>query len=322
MSQRLFNREVSVVFTNRADISDVIRIEDPKITGKEPVKIDFQVEKQLALGTLNRADLTIINLSDDTASKINFRKPVTDIVKLQKQRFGRMVEIFAGYEGQSRRIFKGLITSAITSKKGAVKLTDIECMNDFYETMNTHITESFSAGTTKSAAILKILKIIDSPVSVNAEKQLKSRLTGRVFKDETSFSDTAYNVISAINRGVIGLVNVSFGDVGARFNPVGIPNENEDDIFYNQNNGLMETPQPTEIGTDFIVQLDNDLRIGSPVAIDSPTINAFYDIGKFVVRQIIHTGSNYAEGEFQSRVTSVFNRSALGADIIPGDAIA
>lgn len=317
MIQRLFKREVTAVFADRQNTSDIVKIGNPDVPGKEPLRIDFQVEKELALGTLNRADLTIYNLSDSTAAKINFRKPVLDQTRFQEQRFGRKVEIFAGYKGFARRIFKGIVVSAITSKKGTVKQTVIQCINDFYEVMNTKIAESFSAGSSKSQAIMTIISKIGLPISAAAKSQLQARMAGQVFKDETNLEGTAYSVINKINRSALGIVNVSFGDTGVRFNPVGIPLEGEPELFYNQNNGLIGTPQPTDIGCNFTVQLDNELKIGSPVSIDSETIRSFFALGKFVARQIIHDGSNYADGDFQSRVVSVFNRSALGADLLP-----
>lgn len=318
MTQRLFNREVRVVFTNRENPSDIITIDNPLVKGKAPIKIEFQVEKQLALGTLNRADLTITNLSYDTASKINFRKPVLDQIKLQENRFGRRVEIYAGYyrvgpNGKlisgAKKIFRGVVVSAITSKEGELKITRVECLNDYYEIMRTKVSESFSKGTLKSSAILKILNKIGA--TIEDRQAIQARLAGVKFEDETSFDGPAHMVLNKIQKGVLGLVNIHFGDIGARFNPVGIPNAGEKEKTYSQDTGLIGTPKPTEIGANFVTQLDNELNLGTPVLLGSRTILAFWRSGRFVVRQIIHAGTNDAEGDFQSRVTSVFNRSAI-----------
>ena len=134
MRNFLFNRNVRVVFTNRDDPGDVVTIEDPKIIGAEPLKIDFQVEKQLSTEP-NRADVDIYNLSDDSASKINFRKPLLEF------KYGRKVEIFADYEGRDKKIFPGLVITKIftgvviaanTSREGNIKITRIECINIIY----------------------------------------------------------------------------------------------------------------------------------------------------------------------------------------------
>ncbi|MHC4397899.1 MAG: baseplate hub protein [Planctomycetota bacterium] len=310
----LFNREVRLVLTNRDDPLDVVTIEDPKIPEKEPLKIDFQVEKQLSTEP-NRADVDIYNLSDDTAAKINFRKPVLEF------KYGRRIDIFAGYEGQARKIFSGVVISAITSKEGPLKITRIECRNIFYELMRLPVNITAAKGELKSNAVLNVLSVIGAVVDGKAKANLINRLSGETFTDTMTLTGTAYEIIDKINRGLLGVINVYFDDIGTSFNPVGIPND-EPAAFYSQENGLIGTPKPTEIGADFIVQLDNELRLGSPVDIDSPTIRSFFALGKFVTKKIIHAGTNDAEGDFQTRVTSVFNRSALGADLIPTSAVA
>ena len=324
MTDFLFNREVRVEFTNRDDPDDVVVIgtpdpsvgeQVPKIIGAEPLKIDFQVAKQLSTEH-NRADIDISNISDDSASKINFRKPTLAF------RFGRKVEIFAGYEGRIKKIFSGVVISAITSREATIKVTRIECRNIFYELMQLPINISFPGGDDvkkenklKSNAILKILKIIGATITPAGEALLKSRLGDTVFKDATNFTGTAWNVINQINRGLTSSVVISFDDVATSFNPVGIPLD-EPPTIYDQSTGLLGTPQPTEIGADFKIMLDPDLKISSPVLLLSDTIQAFFGAGteftttgRFVVKQIVHSGTNRADGVFESRVISVFNRT-------------
>lgn len=301
MTELLFKREVSVKFTDRDNPADVVIIEDPKIPGKEPIKIDFQVEKQVSTEP-NRADITIWNLSDDTAAKINFRKPILEF------KYGRKIDLFAGYEGRSRRIFSGVVIAAITSREGKLKITRIECRNIFYELMQLPISKTFAKGQLKSDAVLEILKDIDATIDGKARGVLISRMAGLVFKTETTFKGTAYNVINEINRGLLGVVNIYFDDIAASFNPVGVPLD-EPATFYDQYSGLIGAPKPTQIGADFVIQLDNELKISSPVIIASDTIRAFFSSGRFVVKRISHAGTNRADGDFESRVVSVFDRT-------------
>jgi len=317
MTDFLFNREVRVEFTNRDDPDDVVVIgtpdpttgvQVPKIIGAEPLKIDFQVEKQLSTEP-NRADIDISNLSDDSASKINFRKPTLAF------RYGRRADIFAGYEGRIKKIFSGVVISAITSREGAIKVTRIECRNIFYELMQLPINRSFAKGDLKSNAILTIIKDIGGMITPQGRNTLNSRLSGQTFKDATNFTGTAYNIINEISRGLLSSVVISFDDVATSFNPVGIPLD-EPPTIYDQFTGLLGTPQPTEIGADFRIMLDPDLKISSPVLLLSDTIQAFFGAGteftttgRFVVKQLIHSGTNRADGVFESRVISVFNRT-------------
>jgi len=301
MTDLLFNREVIVKFTDRDNPADVVVIDDPKIPGKEPIKIDFQVEKQVSTEP-NRADITFWNLSNDTAAKINFRKPILEF------KFGRKVDLFAGFEGRSKRIFSGVVIAAITTREGKLKITRVECRNIFYELMKLPINKTFAKGQLKSNAVLEILKEIDAVIDSKAKGVLISRMAGQVFKTATTFKGTAYNVINEINRGLLGVVNIYFDDIAASFNPVGVPLD-EPAIIYDQETGLLGSPKPTEIGVDFVVQLDNELKISSPVLLLSDTISSFFPSGRFVVKRVTHAGTNRADGDFDSRVVSVFDRT-------------
>lgn len=301
MADRLFNREIIVKFTDRDNPADVVVIEDPKIPGKEPIKIDFQANKQLSTEP-NRADITIWNLSDDTAAKINFRKPILEF------KFGRKVEIFAGYDGRPVKKFSGVVINAITSREGKIKLTRVECRNIFYELMQLPIRKTFAKDQLKSDAVLKILEEIGATLGDKAEKALVSRMNGQVFKDATGFKGTAYNVINEINRGLLGVVNIYFDDIAVSFNPVGVPLD-EPPIIYDKFSGLIGTPKPTTIGADFIVQMDNEIKISSPVILLSDTIQAYFASGRFVVKRITDAGVNRADGDFETRVVSVFDRT-------------
>lgn len=302
MTDFLFDRRIKLVFTDRDDDTDQVIIENPEIVGEEPLKIDFQVEKQLSTEP-NRADIDITNLSDDSASKINFRKPILEF------KFGRKVEIFAGYGDRVKKIFSGVVIAAITSREGAIKVTRVECRNIFYELMQSRINETAAKGTLKSSFILRLLTLIGANIEAKARAVMIQRLSGQVFKDTTTFTGTAYNIINEINRGLLSAVTISFDDIATSFNPVGLALD-EESVEYDATKGqILGTPQPTEIGTDFSIPLDPDLKISSPVLLKSATINAFFPSGEFVVKQIIHSGVNRADGVFESRVISVFNRA-------------
>ena len=313
MTELLFNREVSVKFTDQKNDADVVTIEDPKISGREPVKIDFHVEKQVSTEP-NRADIILWNLNNDTAAKINFRKPILEF------KYGRKVDLFAGYEGRSRRIFSGVVIAAITSREGRFKITRVECRNIFYELMQLPVQKvavgnpELNKGARKADFILDILDKIGATIDNKATELLINRLKtkdepdGATFKETTNFKGTAYNVINEINRGLLGVVNIYFDDIAASFNPVGVPLV-EPPVIYDKTNGLLGSPKPTQIGADFVVQLDNELKISSPVLLRSDTIESFFPDGRFVVKRVTHAGTNRADGDFESRVVSVFDRT-------------
>ena len=302
MTDFLFDREVSVEFINRDDPSDVVTVDDPGIIGREPLKITFQVEKQVSTEP-NRAFIEIWNLADDTAARINFRKPLLEF------RFGRKVNLFAGYREQSKKIFSGVVISAITRGEPPLKVTRIECRNIFYELMQLPIQRTFTKGDQKSHAILNILKDIGATVEGAAKGVLRTRLAGQVFKDTVKFEGSAYNVIDKINRGALGTINVYFDDIGTSFNPVGVASDDPVIIYDAEEGQLIGVPEPTEIGADFKVLLNNELKISQLVVLISNAIESFFSNGHFVVKQVIHNGSNRADGPFESRVSSIFDRT-------------
>jgi hypothetical protein len=302
MTELLFNRDVRVELTDRDDPSDQVIIEDPGLPGKEPIKITFQVDKQLSTEP-NRAFIEIYNLADSTAARINFRKPILEF------NFGRKVDLFAGYQDRAKKIFSGVVISAITSREGPVKITRIEARNIFYELMQLPITRTFAVGELKQNAVLSILGDIGATIEGKAKAKLIERLAGEVFKDTLTIKGTAYNVINQINRGLLGVVNVYFDDIGASFNPIGIPLDEPPTIYDATLGQIIGTPEPTEIGANFVVPLDNDLRLSSPVILLSDTIQAFFASGRFVVKTATHVGSNRADGPFQTRASAVFDRT-------------
>jgi hypothetical protein len=313
MANFLYNRSVRVVLTDRDDPTDIITIENPKI--------DFQVEKQISIEP-NRADIDIYNLSDDTASKINFRKPLFEF------KFGRKVELFAGYKDGgldlAKKIFSGVVISAITSAESPLKITRLECRNIFFELMQLPIKETAAKGELKADFIIKLLRKIGASVSpgdpaagIKADQiaPLRARFNGETFADATNYSGTAYSVIDEISRGFFSKVNIYFDDIGVSFNPIGVP-LNETPIIYDKETGLIGTPQPTEIGADFSVMLDPELKMSMPVILSSDTIQAFFQSGsnvlsqsgRLVVKKVIHAGSNRTDGSFETRASSVFER--------------
>ncbi len=302
MPGSLFNRQIRLEFIDRADPSDVVEIDDPQIPGKEPLKITFQSDKQLATEPA-RAFIEIWNLADNTAARINFRKPVLAF------EYGRKVNLFAGYGDQTKKIFSGVVVSAITSREGAIKITRVESRNIFYELMQLPIKRTATKGSSKSKFVLDILSDIDATIEGKARTLLNQRLAGQAFNETLNFQGTAYSIIDKINRGLLGVVNVFFDDIGTSFNPVGIPNNEPVRIYDARAGEIIGTPEPNEIGVEFKVPLDNDLKLGSPVLLLSDTVRAFFSKSQFVVKSVTHVGSNRAKEPFESRVTAVFNRT-------------
>lgn len=314
MAGKLFDRRVSLEFIDRDNQTDILAIDNPEIYDQEPIHITFQVSKQLSTEP-NTAYIEIYNLSDSSAARINFRKPVIGLEvpvavkdKTLLFKFGKRVNLYAGYGAEAGRIFSGVVVSAITSFEGPVKVTRIECRNVFYELMQQRVKKTFAKGELKSNAILSILSEIGATVDAKAKTELKQRLAGQTFKDTVNVENTAYNIISQINRGSLGAFNIFFDDIGASFTPKGVANTDPPVVYDAELGQIIGTPEPNETGVEFKVHLDNALHLSSRVTLLSKTIQSFFQSGKFIVTTVTHVGSNRADGPFESRVSALFDR--------------
>ena len=319
MTNFAFDRNVKIVAIDRKNPLDIVTIENPG-TGDEPLKVSFQAEKQLS-NEASTAFVEIYNLTNDTASKFNFRIPPAELVT-GKFTFGKKIEIYAGYGTISKRIFSGVITSAVTSTEGVYRITRLECRTIYYELMEQVVNLSFAKGEPKTKAVLDILSAIGATLNKASTEILQQRLAGQVFKDTTNFTNTAYNVINQINKGLTNYISIYFDDIGVSFAPIGLA-LNQPAIVYDKNSGLIGTPVPTEIGVDFEVLLDPDLQMSAPVIIKSETVDSFFKSIRvdaqtpLVIKKVIHAGSNKAGDRFTTRASAVFDNANFFAQYAP-----
>lgn len=298
----LFGRSIKLEFEDR-ETGERFDIENVDPNSGEGIKITFQVEKQISTEP-NVAFVEVWNLSDSTRQKINFREDVKSL------KFGAKVNLIAGYSGQERRIFTGVIVRATSSKEGPLYVTRINLRNIFYELMSEKINLTASKGQSKANFILKILESIGATLESGSEGFINDRLQGATFSDSTTFFGPASQVINEINEGLIDRIGIYFDDIGVNFNPLGVALDIPV-VEYSKFSGLVGVPEINPRGADFKVLLDPTLRINAPVKIDSETIRAVNPGGKYVVRKIIHVGSNRADEVFETRCQGVYEELKL-----------
>lgn len=295
MTDLLFDRSVILIFEDR-DTGETFRITDQKI--------DFQVEKQISTEP-NSAAVDIYELSDDTAQKINFRKRINQI------KFGKTLKILSGYRGRERKIFQGVVVGANTSREGVNKITRIEGRNIYYELQAKRINRTAAKGQLKANFIIDIItKDIGALLPDTSRAYIFDALGKETFKDTTTFFGPASQVINKLNNNLLSKIAVAFDDAGVIANPLGVALPIPA-IRYAKHTGLIGTPESTETGLDFKVQLDNELRINSPVIVTSETVRALKDGHGYVVKKILHVGINRAPGPWESRVESIFNTTPV-----------
>jgi len=295
MTDFLYDRSVILKFENRDTL------EEFQVTGN---KIDFQVEKQVSQEP-NTAFIDIYNLSDDTAQKLVFRK------KINQVEFGLTVKLLAGYRGREKKIFQGVIIAADLLKEGVTRIVRIEARNIYWILQKKRVKRTFAKDSLKSQAILTIINDItgenrsDASLSSESIAFVRSELGNERFKDTTTFEGAAAQIIETIEKGLLGRINILFDDAGITMQPVGKA-DNILAIRYAPRTGLIGTPQVTVVGVDFVVALDNELKINVPVNIQSDTVRSLNDGVDYVVKKVIHQGINRADGDWQSRVESIF----------------
>lgn len=307
----LFDRVIRIEFENR-DTGEKFFVgnspessKGPKTAFNEVNKITFQVEKQISTEP-NVAFVEIFNLSDSTRAKINFRQDVRVL------KFGNKINIVAGYRGEEKRIFSGVIVAANSPKEGPTFVTRINARNIFYELMSQKIVKTAAKGELRSSFIIKILEDIGATLADGSEQFIKERLGDSKFKDATTYVSSAASVINDINSNLVDRINIYFDDVGVNFNPLGVALDIPV-IEYSQKNGLIGTPEINEVGADFKILLDASMKLNSPVKLDSVTIRAINPGMKYVVKKVIHVGSNRADDVFETRCQAIYEILKLQA---------
>lgn len=297
----IFDRVIKIVVEDRTNGERfTIGNLDPLYEGN---KISFQVEKQISTEP-NVAFVELYNLADSTRSNINYKQSLLSL------EFGNKIEVIAGYRGQEKRIFSGVIVFANSPRQSNTFVTRINARNIFYELTAKKISRTVSKNQRKDDFVISVLKDIGATIQSDSIKTIRDKLQGAKFADSTLFFGTAQNIINEISENLIDRIDIYFDDIGVNFNPLGVPLDIPT-IEYSKNNGLLETPEITETGVDFKVALDPNLRINSPIKLDSETIRAINPGGKYVVKKVIHVGTNRADDVFETRAQAIYESLKL-----------
>jgi len=299
MTDILFDRSTILEFEDR-DTGETFQITDQKI--------DFQVEKQISTEP-NAAYIDIYGLSDETSEKIKFRK------KINQVKFGKTLKIKAGYRGREKKIFTGVVIGANIITDGVEKITRIEARNLWYELQAKKVKKTAAKGQPKAGFIVDIIQNdIGAGLPTESLQYINEALGNETFKDVTTFFGPARQVVEKISNNLLSRIIINFDDAGVTFQPIGIA-LNPDivpPLSYSPTTGLIGTPESTETGLDFKVQLDNDARINRYVVVQADTVRALNDGGVYVVKKAIHAGVNRAEGVWETRYESVFDLTSQG----------
>ena len=261
------------------------------------LRVDFTVEKSL-IGYPNMAKIIVYNLSKDSRAIVEERN--------------QAVELSAGY-GEPILLFSGDLVNAVHTKEGVDWKTEIFAGDKAQSINESTINKTLPPGTNPEQIFKELVGQMDGVAvglldgikdCINSKRSLlrSIQLSGGIkkFLDELS-KNCGFDY--SVNDGVIDTVKSDkvLGD--------------EPEIVINQNNGMIGSPERTEVGVNVKTLLNPGLKLGRRIRIEavSQKINAgnlFFrqapppaTTGSFRIDKIIHAGSNY-DNKWESSITA------------------
>lgn len=231
---------------------------------RSPLTIDFDIEKRLQ-SSLSNGSITVYNLGEDIRNAIykDMREPSLDRL--------RLVELFAGYEGESlSKIFSGTISHCYSLRQGVDFLTTIEVNSgsDFFA--NSYVTLNVAKGT----AIKDHMADLAYKINPNARRVIGD-FSGS-FKRNVVIEGFADKLLK----------NYSDGHFFMDGDTVIIMNENEAYNgamnIINSDAGLLGSPQREDNFLIFDIIFEPRLLLGQYLKLESTSTNFFNGVFKVV----------------------------------------
>lgn len=219
----------------------------------------------------NTGECTIFNLSESTRNKI------TEAGK---------IEVYAGYNGNFKLISIGDIVTVTNRNPSVDWATTIAWGDGVREYLDVNFTRSYKEGVALKDIFQDVYKQIGLAVdAVDVEGTLNGGLsiTGKA-KDTLNKLTKDYGLTWSIQDGEVRVVNEGKAI-------------DEQMIVLSAETGLLEFPQSSEKGTDFVAQLNPDLRPNKLVDIrsENETLN-----GVNIVQTVRFLGDNFG-GAFTAK---------------------
>jgi len=237
------------------------------------LRVNFEITKSI-LSYPNLCKLVIYNPNEDTLSSL-------------QKKFTKLI-LNAGYEGDSRLLFKGEIRNVFQTKIGVNRLITIYAGDGEKDWQNATFNKTFTENVTVKAAIEEVLKTFKEVTIgvVNGLPTVADKLRGQTLSGSSKdildgFADE-YGFDWSIQDGEIIV------------NPVNSPLEVDEAVLINAATGMIGSPIITEIGTDVTTLLNPRLLPNKAFKIES--VNADIQLGNLFFRNIKRTN---AEGTYK-----------------------
>ena len=253
------------------------------------LRINFEITKSI-LSFPNLARITLYNPNQETLSTL-------------EEKYTRII-LNAGYEGDSRLLFKGDIRNVLQTKTGRDRLVTIYSGDGEKSWQNATFNKTLSANLSVSSAIQEVLKTF-SDVTIGPLQglpQVADKLRGQVLsgssKDIMDNFAEEYGFTWSIQDGEVIIA------------PYQEPLEGDEAVLITAATGMIGSPTITEIGVDVTTLLNPRLLPNRAFIIES--LNADVAIGNLFFRNIKRTS---AEGLYKIQEV-VFRGDSRDGDYI------
>ena len=254
---------------------------DGKITHSlhafEGLNVRFNIVKR-AGATMNRAEVAVCNLKQST---VDYLTTINALEQFQKNR--KVIRLFAGYEGQTGRIFEGDIIRALPSAPSDVWLT-AQCLSGYHNNLQM-VTLALHGGVD--------IKDICRTVAEQLNLSLDWNCTLKKTIDQFVYQGPMTDIIKQLNDLKDVRVYQEDDRLVVEDEKPQPPAVGDSVKQFSLNSGLIGLPEPDLFGVKFKVLLDPSLRCGQWVRLESAQIPAAS--GLYYIYSITHRGELRAE---------------------------
>lgn len=242
---------------------------DPELGGLEitDLRISFTVELSL-VGFPSTASMKVYNLSVSNRNKI-------------KEEFTKIF-LYAGYEGNVPLIFSGDIVNVTHEKQGPDWITNLFC-GDAIKTINTStINKTLPPGATTESIFDELVGQMQG-VTKGVTEGLKDCLTKkRSLLRGLVLSGNVKDWLDKLsqNCGFDYSINNSIIETTVKNKPL----NDEPPVIIKQDNGMIGSPELTEVGVKVKSLLLPEMKLGRKVEVQS--ISAKINVGNLIFRKV------------------------------------
>lgn len=244
---------------------------DGQLKRLEGIECKFNVQK-LMCAIMNKAQISIANLAKDD---INYLTTYTSQFIAVGQH--KTIKIYAGYEKTGvSQIFAGDIVRAIPTMPPDIWL-NCDALSGYYLN-KTPISKTISGDVPIQSVCEQTSNILG--LSLNFEATIEKSISGFNFTGDQNKLIKSLNELGGITAyeddGVLNVVNT------------GMPSNATGMRYINETSGMIGNPNPDPLGVEITVLLDNSLKIGQKIYLESisePSCN-----GEYFIYELNHTG--------------------------------